>query len=115
MNLPEVLADRFAKDELVAAIAQDHQTKEVLMLAWVNREALELSISTSKATYWSRSRSALWVKGESSGHTQKLISIDLDCDGDAILYSVEQTGAACHTGDRTCFHTPISIPNSSRE
>lgn len=111
MNLPASIADRFDRDELVAAIAQDYQTKEVLMLAWVNRQALELSISTGKATYWSRSRNSLWVKGESSGHTQKLISIDLDCDGDAILYSVEQTGAACHTGDRTCFHNRIELEN----
>ena len=111
MNLPAEIDARFAQGELIAAIAQDHVTMEVLMLAWVNKQALELSLSTGKATYWSRSRNSLWVKGESSGHTQKLISVDMDCDGDAILYTVEQTGAACHTGDRTCFHTPLAMDN----
>jgi phosphoribosyl-AMP cyclohydrolase len=93
----------FNADGLVAAIAQDHQTGDVLMLAWMNAEALRLTLETGDVTYWSRSRSELWRKGATSGHTQKLIEAYVDCDGDALLFKVEQTGAACHTGNRTCF------------
>ena len=89
---------------LVAAIAQDVTTLEVLMLAWMNRESLQLTLSTGHAHYWSRSRQALWKKGETSGHIQQLKELRLDCDGDAILMKVEQTGGiACHTGRRRCF------------
>ena len=89
---------------LVAAIAQDVTTLEVLMLAWMNRESLQLTLSTGLAHYWSRSRQALWKKGETSGHIQQLKELRLDCDGDAILMKVEQTGGiACHTGRRRCF------------
>ena len=97
--------DALLKDgvELIPAIAQDFATGEVLMLAYMNRESLAITIETGRATYWSRSRNELWEKGATSGHTQKVISIDIDCDGDALLLKVEQTGAACHTGDRTCF------------
>jgi phosphoribosyl-AMP cyclohydrolase len=77
------------------------------MLAYMNRESLSLTIETGRATYWSRSRSELWEKGATSGHTQKVISIALDCDGDALVLQVEQIGAACHTGDQSCFHKPI--------
>ncbi len=92
-------------DGLVAAIAQDYQTGEVLMLAWMNAQALTLTLSEQRAVYWSRSRQALWRKGESSGHVQKLHAIRLDCDGDALLLKVEQLGdIACHTGRRSCFY-----------
>ena len=94
---------------LIPAIAQDVHSKEVLMLAYVNQQALAHMIATSTGTYWSRSRNELWVKGATSGHTQKVISLALDCDGDALLISVEQIGAACHTGEKTCFHQPINL------
>jgi phosphoribosyl-AMP cyclohydrolase len=93
--------------ELIPAIAQDAVTGEVLMLAYMNEESLAITIESGNATYWSRSRNELWEKGATSGHTQKVISIALDCDGDALLLKVEQVGAACHTGDRTCFHREI--------
>jgi len=93
--------------ELIPAIAQDAVTGEVLMLAYMNEESLAITIESGRATYWSRSRNELWEKGATSGHTQKVISIAIDCDGDALLLKVEQVGAACHTGDRTCFHREI--------
>ncbi|WBA82961.1 phosphoribosyl-AMP cyclohydrolase [Endozoicomonas sp. GU-1] len=96
-------------DGLVTAIAQDHKTAEVLMLAWMNRESLELTLKEQVAIYWSRSRGRLWRKGESSGHTQRLVECRLDCDGDAILLKVEQTGGiACHTGRKSCFYRRLS-------
>lgn len=95
--------------ELIPAIAQDVATGEVLMLAYMNRQSLAITIATGRATYWSRSRNELWEKGATSGHTQKVISIELDCDGDALLLKVDQSGAACHTGDRTCFHQAIEL------
>ncbi|WP_022873291.1 phosphoribosyl-AMP cyclohydrolase [Nesterenkonia alba] len=88
---------------LVPAIAQDASTGEVLMLAWMNREALQATLDTRRATYFSRSRNQLWVKGETSGHTQHVVSVALDCDADTVLLTVEQTGPACHTGEPTCF------------
>ena len=93
--------------ELIPAIAQDVATGEVLMLAYMNEESLAITIESGRATYWSRSRNELWEKGATSGHTQKVISIAIDCDGDALLLKVEQVGGACHTGDRTCFHRQI--------
>ena len=102
----EVLA-HFEAGELVAAIAQDAATREVLMLAWMNREALEATLESGDVTYWSRSRNELWRKGATSGHTQKLITISYDCDGDALLLGIEQEGAACHTGERSCFHREL--------
>ena len=95
--------------DLIPTIAQDATTGEVLMMAYMSRESLAITVETGRATYWSRSRNELWEKGATSGHTQKVISISLDCDGDALLLQVEQVGAACHTGDRTCFHTKISL------
>ena len=92
---------------LIPAIAQDVATGEVLMLAYMNEESLAITIESGRATYWSRSRNELWEKGATSGHTQKVISIAIDCDGDALLLKVEQVGAACHTGDRSCFHRQI--------
>jgi phosphoribosyl-AMP cyclohydrolase len=94
---------------LIPAIVQDVTNNEVLMLAYMNAESLALTLSTGKATYWSRSRNELWVKGATSGHYQDVQSVSLDCDGDALLLKVIQTGAACHTGDRTCFHTPLEL------
>ena len=90
---------------LVAAIAQDVTSQEVLMLAWMNRESLQLTLDTGDAHYWSRSRRTLWKKGEASGHIQHVRELRLDCDGDALLLKVEQTGGvACHTGRRRCFY-----------
>jgi phosphoribosyl-AMP cyclohydrolase len=94
---------------LIPAIVQDVSSNEVLMLAYMNAESLALTLSTGKATYWSRSRNELWVKGATSGHFQEVHSVSLDCDGDALLLKVMQTGVACHTGDRTCFHTPLEL------
>ncbi len=94
---------KFDRDGLVAAVAQQHGTGEVLMLAWMNREAVEATLASGQATYYSRSRKKLWRKGESSGQTQRLVELRVDCDGDALLLLVDQTGAACHTGTRSCF------------
>ena len=94
---------------LIPAVVQDSTSQEVLMLAYMNQDSLALTLSTGKATYWSRSRNELWVKGATSGHHQKVISVALDCDGDALLIRVEQTGVACHTGEKTCFHTPLAL------
>lgn len=104
---PEILALLKDPTTLIPAIAQDVNTREVLMLAYMNAESLAKTLSTGRATYFSRSRNELWVKGETSGHFQNVHSIALDCDGDALLISVDQVGAACHTGDRTCFHRSI--------
>ena len=97
--------------DLIPAIAQDFATGEVLMLAYMNEESLAITLTTGRATYWSRSRNELWEKGATSGHTQRVLSIAIDCDGDALLLKVEQVGAACHTGDRTCFHREITFPS----
>ena len=96
----------FAKGNgLVPVIVQDERTKDILMLAYANREALTLSFTTGIAHYWTRSRQAIWKKGETSGHVQKIKRIDTDCDQDTILYVVDQVGVACHTGDWSCFPT----------
>jgi phosphoribosyl-AMP cyclohydrolase len=107
-KIPEDIAARLDSGELIAAIAQDAISKEVLMMAWMNSQALQLTIESKKATYWSRSRNSLWIKGETSGHFQDVKKISYDCDGDAILLEVIQTGAACHTGERSCFHNEIA-------
>jgi phosphoribosyl-AMP cyclohydrolase len=107
LSLPEAIKESLSKG-LIAAIAQDYQSHEVLMLAWMNEEAIKLTIQTKRATYFSRSRNQLWIKGETSGHFQEVRSIEFDCDGDAVLLKVEQIGAACHTGARSCFHNSIS-------
>ena len=98
------LRPKFDAGGLVAAIAQDADTGEVLMLAWMNAEALQQTIDTGRAVYWSRSRNALWRKGDTSGHEQHVVEIRVDCDQDAVLLKVRQTGAACHTGRRSCFY-----------
>lgn len=103
--LDPAVADRLKRtdDGLVAAIVQDASTHAVLMLAWMNDEALHRTLTTGRGTYWSRSRGELWVKGETSGHVQHVREVRLDCDGDALLLVVDQTGPACHTGTTTCF------------
>jgi phosphoribosyl-AMP cyclohydrolase len=105
------VAARLKRDAagLVPAIVQQHDTGEVLMLAWMDDEALSLTLTTGRATYYSRSRGRLWVKGEESGHHQYVKSVALDCDGDTLLIRVDQVGAACHTGERTCFFTDLSV------
>ena len=104
-NLAPDIAARLQRNEdgLVPAIVQQHDTGEVLMLAWVDDEALHRTLTTGTATYWSRSRGEYWVKGATSGNTQRVVSVSLDCDGDTVLIRVDQTGVACHTGERTCF------------
>ncbi|TSD79916.1 phosphoribosyl-AMP cyclohydrolase [Pseudomonas sp. KBS0710] len=94
-------------DGLIAAIAQQHRSGEVLMLAWMNHQALTETLASGHVCYWSRSRQQLWRKGESSGHWQQLIEARLDCDGDAVLLIVDQQGPACHTGRPTCFYNAI--------
>ena len=94
---------------LVAAVVQQHDTGEVLMLAWMDDEALHRTLTTGRATYWSRSRNEYWVKGETSGNRQWVRDVRLDCDGDALLVLVEQEGPACHTGDRTCFDADVLL------
>ena len=98
---------KFDRDGLVAAVAQQHDTGEVLMLAWMNREAVEETLATGQVTYYSRSRGKLWRKGETSGQAQRLVELRVDCDGDALLLRVDQTGAACHTGTRSCFFRAV--------
>ncbi|HQY98147.1 MAG TPA: phosphoribosyl-AMP cyclohydrolase [Phycicoccus sp.] len=103
--LPTDLAARLKRDEhgLVAAIIQQHDTGEVLMLGWMDDEALRRTLTQGRVTFWSRSRGEYWRKGDTSGHVQHVRSVAVDCDGDALLVRVDQVGAACHTGDRTCF------------
>jgi phosphoribosyl-AMP cyclohydrolase len=104
-GLDPKIAARLKRDAagLFPAIAQQHDTGEVLMLAWMDDEALHRTLTTGLCTYWSRSRREYWVKGATSGHEQRVKSVALDCDGDTVLVRVDQVGAACHTGDRTCF------------
>ena len=92
---------------LIPAIAQDHATGEVLMLAWMNAGAVAATLASGRVTYWSRSRQAFWTKGETSGHVQRLVELRIDCDRDALLLLVEQTGPACHTNRRSCFHAAL--------
>lgn len=92
---------------LIPAIAQDADTHEVLMMAWMNAEAVEKTLETGKVTYWSRSRQSFWIKGETSGHTQELVDFRYDCDQDCILVMVRQEGPACHTNRRSCFYTAV--------
>jgi phosphoribosyl-AMP cyclohydrolase len=107
--LDPAIADRLKRTPdaegrgLFAAIAQQHDTGEVLMLGWMDDEALHRTLTSGRATYWSRSRGEYWVKGDTSGHVQRVVEVRLDCDGDTVLVRVDQSGAACHTGARTCF------------
>jgi len=109
-TLPASLAQEVAFDDkgLIAAIAQQHDSGEILMMAWMNRESLAETIATGQVCYWSRSRKSLWRKGESSGQPQRLVALALDCDGDCLLLKVDQTGVACHTGRRSCFYQVLS-------
>jgi phosphoribosyl-AMP cyclohydrolase len=105
---PEVAARlKRSADGLVCAVAQQRGTGEVLMVAWMDDEALHRTLTTRRATYWSRSRQSYWVKGETSGHTQHVHEVRLDCDGDAVLLVVDQDGPACHTGERSCFDAGV--------
>ena len=108
-GLDPAVADLLRRDPagLVAAVVQQHDTGEVLMLAWMDDEALHRTLTTGRATYWSRSRAEYCVKGETSGHRQWVRDVRLDCDGDALLVLVDQEGPACHTGERSCFHRPL--------
>jgi phosphoribosyl-AMP cyclohydrolase len=116
MPLDPNIAKRLKRstDGLVPAVVQQHDTGEVLMLAWMNDEALHRTLTTGRATYWSRSRREFWVKGDTSGHVQWVRSVALDCDGDTILLQVDQVGAACHTGDRTCFDAGVLTVTGAR-
>jgi phosphoribosyl-AMP cyclohydrolase len=109
--LPDELAARLKRnsDGLVPAIVQDSDSGEVLMLAWMNDEALYRTLTTGRATYWSRSRQEFWIKGETSGHHQYVRSVKLDCDGDTVLLAVDQVGAACHTGAPSCFFDELKV------
>lgn len=111
MLVPQGL--KFDSSGLVPAVVQDFLTGEVLMMAYMNQEAVERTVKTGRATYWSRSRQEYWVKGETSGHTQLVREVYVDCDQDCILLKVEQTGAACHTGYRSCFFRKISQDGDS--
>ena len=118
MSLDPTIASRLKRtsDGLIPAIAQEATTGAVLMLAWMDDEALARTLATGRATYWSRSRHEYWVKGETSGHTQRVRSVSLDCDGDTILLTVDQVGPACHTGTRTCFDSGLlfeDLPGSA--
>ncbi|SFR48514.1 phosphoribosyl-AMP cyclohydrolase [Litoreibacter janthinus] len=104
----------FNDQGLVPVIAQDHVSGEVLMLAWMNAEAVAQTLETKKVTYWSRSRQAFWVKGETSGHVQTLVDLRVDCDRDCLLAVVEQVGPACHTNRRSCFYTSV-VDGAERE
>ena len=98
---------RYDEQGLIPAIAQDEATGDVLMMAWMNREAVERTLESGRVTYWSRSRSSFWVKGETSGHVQELVDFRVDCDRDCLLVIVRQTGPACHTNRRVCFYTAV--------
>ncbi len=107
-NIPRLIQSvKFDKDGLVPAIAQDAKTGAVLMLAWMNSDSLQKTLESRQVHYWSRSRGALWRKGETSGHTQTLKECYFDCDNDAILLKIEQVGPACHTGEESCFFTKV--------
>jgi phosphoribosyl-AMP cyclohydrolase len=110
-TLDPAVAELLRRDDagLVAAVAQQHDTGEVLMVAWMDDEALHRTLTTGRATYWSRSRREYWVKGETSGHRQWVRDVRVDCDGDALLLLVDQEGPACHTGERSCFHRPLAV------
>ena len=104
LSTDEFIAEvAFNADGLVPAVAQDHKTGQVLMFAWLNRDTLRTTLKTGDVTYWSRSRGEVWRKGATSGHTQRLVEAWIDCDGDALVLKVDQTGPACHTGAVSCF------------
>jgi phosphoribosyl-AMP cyclohydrolase len=102
---------RYDDRGLIPAIAQDHATGEVLMMAWMNEGSIARTMATGQVTYWSRSRGAFWAKGETSGHVQRLVELRVDCDRDCLLLLVDQTGPACHTNRRSCFFTAVRAGN----
>ncbi|MEO2006450.1 MAG: phosphoribosyl-AMP cyclohydrolase [Candidatus Poribacteria bacterium] len=106
---------KYDENGLVAAIIQDDENGDVLMMAWMNREACQRTLETGRVNFWSRSRQKFWIKGETSGHVQKVRSVAMDCDGDCLLIGVEQTGAACHEGYRSCFFRTISPDGATEE
>ena len=116
-TLPEAVEQAVAFDAkgLVCAVAQQHDSGEVLMVAWMNREALAETLASGQVCYWSRSRGKLWRKGETSGQTQKLVELRVDCDGDTLLLRVDQQGVACHTGRRSCFYRAVTENGSLQE
>lgn len=103
----------FNDQGLIPVVVQQVDTREVLMMAWMNADTIAKTLETGKATYWSRSRSEVWVKGETSGNTQRVVSLAADCDKDTLLLTVDQTGAACHTGNQTCFNEAVTHPEAS--
>jgi phosphoribosyl-AMP cyclohydrolase len=115
-DLDPTIAERLKRDPdgLVPAVVQQHDTGEVLMVGWMSDEALARTLTTGRATYWSRSRQELWVKGETSGHHQRVVEVRLDCDADTVLVKVDQKGPACHTGDRTCFDADVLLAPGGR-
>jgi phosphoribosyl-AMP cyclohydrolase len=118
-GLPGDLARRLKRDRdgLVCAVVQQYDTREVLMVGWMDDEALHRTLTSGRVTFWSRSRQEYWRKGDTSGHLQRVHGVALDCDGDALLVRVDQVGAACHTGTRTCFDgrdLPVTVPEAGR-
>jgi phosphoribosyl-AMP cyclohydrolase len=114
--LDPAVAGRLRRDDrgLVAAVVQQRGTGEVLMVGWLDDEALHRTLTTGRATYWSRSRQEYWRKGDTSGNVQHVHEVRLDCDGDALLVVVDQVGGACHTGDRSCFDADVLLPDGPR-
>ena len=115
-DLDPAIAARLKRnaDGLVAAVVREHGTGDVLMMAWMDDEALHRTLTTGRATYWSRSRGQYWIKGETSGHVQYVKQVALDCDGDALLVTVEQVGPACHTGTHSCFTDQLPVTGEAR-
>ena len=110
----EILSElKYDRDGLVAAVIQDHTNNEVLMVGYMNADAVKETLTTGRVCFWSRSRQKLWIKGETSGHTQTVVSVAVDCDGDALLIKVEQKVAACHVGYRSCFFREVSPDGAS--
>ncbi|MCG7321662.1 phosphoribosyl-AMP cyclohydrolase [Arsenicicoccus bolidensis] len=110
------IASRLKRDDhgLVAAVVQQHDTGDVLMVGWMDDEALRRTLAEGRVTFWSRSRQEYWRKGDTSGHAQFVKGVAIDCDGDALLVRVDQVGAACHTGERTCFYTDLPATEGNR-
>ena len=117
MSLSPQLASRLKRNEagLVCAVVQEASSGRVLMVAWMNDDALEETLATGKGVYWSRSRGEIWRKGATSGHVQRVLSAEIDCDGDAILIQVEQSGGACHTGEHSCFDSGGALSVNSQD
>ena len=112
-DIPEIIESlKYNEQGLIPAIAQQYDSNELLMMAWMNQESIKTTLAEGRAVYWSRSRNELWRKGETSGHIQKLVEFRWDCDNDSILLLVDQTGVACHTGERSCFFNQYRADNT---